>query len=59
MEVRTDKLRFFRTQAELRRWFEKKHGSEQEVWIGFYRSAKGPADCAVYPCRKAQEAQLT
>lgn len=41
MEVRTDKLRFFRTQAELRRWLEKKHASEQELWIGFYRKDSG------------------
>jgi len=41
MEVRTDKLRFFRTPAELRRWLEKKHASEQELWIGFYKKDSG------------------
>ena len=46
MEVRADKLRFFRTQSELRRWFGKNHGSEQELWIGFYKkdSGKGGID---------------
>ena len=43
MEVSTDKLRFFRTSAALRRWFEKNHDKAQELWIGFHRkdSAKG------------------
>ncbi len=41
VEVRTDKLRFFRTPGELRRWLEKKHASEQELWIGFYRKDSG------------------
>lgn len=41
MEVRTDKLRFFRTPAELRRWLERKHAAEQELWIGFYRKDSG------------------
>lgn len=41
MEVRTDKLRFFRTPGELRRWFEKKHAGEQELWIGFYKKDSG------------------
>ena len=48
MEVRADKLRFFRTQAELRRWFGKNYASEQELWIGFYKkdSGKGGVDYA-------------
>ena len=41
MEVRTDKLRFFRTQSELRRWLEKHHAKEKELWIGFYRKESG------------------
>lgn len=41
MEVRRDKLRFFRTQAELRKWFERKHSSEEALWIGFYRKDSG------------------
>ena len=48
MEVRADKLRFFRTQSELRRWFTRNHASEQELWIGFYKkdSGKGGVDYA-------------
>lgn len=41
MEVRRDKLRFFRTPAELRQWLAKKHASEQELWIGFYKKDSG------------------
>ena len=41
MEVRTDKLRFFRSQSELRHWLERNHAREQELWIGFYRKDSG------------------
>jgi uncharacterized protein YdeI (YjbR/CyaY-like superfamily) len=41
MEVRTDKLRFFRAQSELRRWLERNHAREQELWIGFYKKDSG------------------
>jgi uncharacterized protein YdeI (YjbR/CyaY-like superfamily) len=41
MEVRRDRLAFFRTKDQLRRWFEKKHDKEDELWIGFYRKDSG------------------
>jgi uncharacterized protein YdeI (YjbR/CyaY-like superfamily) len=33
------KPRFFRTQAELRRWFERNHDKAAELWVGFYKKA--------------------
>jgi uncharacterized protein YdeI (YjbR/CyaY-like superfamily) len=30
-------VRFFKTPAELRRWFAKHHASEDVLWVGFYR----------------------
>lgn len=41
MEVRTDKLRFFRSSAEFRRWLDRNHARVQELWIGFYRKDSG------------------
>ena len=41
MEVNTDKLRFFRTSAQLRRWFEKNYDKATELWIGFHRKDSG------------------
>ena len=41
MEVRTDKLRFFRTSADFRRWLEKNHDKADELWIGFNRKDSG------------------
>ena len=43
MEIRTDRLRFFRTVGEFRRWLEKNHAKSDELWIGFYKknSEKG------------------
>jgi uncharacterized protein YdeI (YjbR/CyaY-like superfamily) len=32
---------FFRTQKELRRWFERNHRSAAELWVGFYKKGSG------------------
>jgi uncharacterized protein YdeI (YjbR/CyaY-like superfamily) len=32
---------FFASAAELRRWFEKNHGTAAELWVGFHRKASG------------------
>jgi uncharacterized protein YdeI (YjbR/CyaY-like superfamily) len=41
VEVNKDRLRFFRTPAELRRWLAKNHDRSTELWIGFYRKDSG------------------
>lgn len=33
--------RFFRTQADLRAWFEKNHATATELLVGYYRKASG------------------
>jgi uncharacterized protein YdeI (YjbR/CyaY-like superfamily) len=33
--------KFFRSAGELRRWLEKHHASENELWIGFHNKASG------------------
>jgi uncharacterized protein YdeI (YjbR/CyaY-like superfamily) len=32
---------FFRTPAELRRWFAKNHASARELWVGFHKIGSG------------------
>jgi uncharacterized protein YdeI (YjbR/CyaY-like superfamily) len=46
MEVSTENLKFFRTPAELRRWFKANGKRKSELWIGMYRkeSGKGGVD---------------
>ena len=41
MEVRSDKLKFFRTAEAFRRWLEKNHARSDELWVGFYRKDSG------------------
>lgn len=41
MEVRRDKLKFFRTGAAFRRWLEKNHAKADELWLGMYRKDSG------------------
>lgn len=41
MEVKPDKLRFFRNPADFRRWLAARYDSEQELWVGFYRKDSG------------------
>ena len=33
--------RFFRSPAEFRRWLEKNHGRERELWVGFHKKQSG------------------
>jgi len=35
------KLRFFRSPAEFRRWLQKNHARERELWVGFYKKESG------------------
>lgn len=41
MEIRRDRLRFFGTAGELRRWLEKNYSKSEELWIGFYKKDSG------------------
>lgn len=34
---------FFATPSEFRAWFEEHHGTEQELWVGFYKKSTGKA----------------
>ena len=34
---------FFRTPADLRKWFRKNHATATELWIGFYKVGRGKA----------------
>ena len=35
------KLRFFQSPSDLRKWFERHHASEQELWVGYYKKDSG------------------
>jgi uncharacterized protein YdeI (YjbR/CyaY-like superfamily) len=35
------KPRFFRNQAELRRWFERNHDKAAELWVGYHKKGTG------------------
>jgi uncharacterized protein YdeI (YjbR/CyaY-like superfamily) len=35
------KIRFFRTPADLRKWFDTHHQRADELWVGFYRKGSG------------------
>jgi uncharacterized protein YdeI (YjbR/CyaY-like superfamily) len=35
------KPRFFRTPAELRKWFTQHHATEKELWVGYYKVSTG------------------
>src|SRR5687767_6165110 len=35
------KITYFRSPAELRNWFAKHHGSETELWVGYYKKDSG------------------
>ena len=37
------KPKFFKTQLELRKWFEKNHNKTLELWIGFYKKSSAKA----------------
>ena len=36
-----DAVKFFRTPADLRRWFEKNHARVEELWVGFLKKDTG------------------
>lgn len=42
------KPKFFADRAKFRAWIEKNHGSEGELWVGFYKKASGKAS-VTYP----------
>jgi uncharacterized protein YdeI (YjbR/CyaY-like superfamily) len=35
------KPKFFKSPSDLRKWFEAHHGSEPELWVGFYKKDSG------------------
>jgi uncharacterized protein YdeI (YjbR/CyaY-like superfamily) len=35
------KVRFFRTPADLRAWFDRHHATSRELWVGFHKKATG------------------
>lgn len=37
----SDDVKFFKTKAELRKWFEKNHEKLDEQWIGFWKKGSG------------------
>src|SRR5687768_6850141 len=37
----SDKIRFFKTPADLRRWFARHRDTETELWIGYYKKDSG------------------
>jgi uncharacterized protein YdeI (YjbR/CyaY-like superfamily) len=37
------KVKFFKTPANFRNWFETHHSSETELWVGFYKKDSGKA----------------
>ena len=39
--ARSDEVKFFRTPADLRRWFEKNHDRFLQLWVGFYKKDSG------------------
>jgi uncharacterized protein YdeI (YjbR/CyaY-like superfamily) len=41
MSNEQQKIIFFKTQGELRKWFEKNHAKAAEVWVGFYKKSSG------------------
>jgi uncharacterized protein YdeI (YjbR/CyaY-like superfamily) len=34
-------ITFFKTPAELRKWFRGNHGKAAELWVGFYKKGSG------------------
>ena len=35
------KIRFFRTPADLEKWFERRHQTDRELWVGYYKRSSG------------------
>lgn len=38
-----DKIRFFKTQKDFRKWLEKNHKKNNELWVGYYKKSSGKA----------------
>jgi len=36
-----DKIRFFKTQKYFRKWLEKNHKKNNELWVGYYKKSSG------------------
>lgn len=34
-------IKFFKSQALLRKWFEKNHNKQDELWMGYYKKSTG------------------
>lgn len=34
-------IKFFKTEADLRKWFEKYHAKKEELWLGYYKKSSG------------------
>ena len=41
MTLEPKKIKYFKSQVELRNWLEKNHDKEKELWIGFYKKGSG------------------
>ncbi len=41
METHILKLTFFKRPSDLRKWFERHHAKEQELWVGYYKKDSG------------------
>ncbi len=39
---------FFKTTADLRKWFENHHDQSAEIWIGFYKKKSGKVSVSYY-----------
>ena len=36
-----DKIKFFKTQKDFRKWLEKNHNKSRELWVGYYKKSSG------------------
>ena len=36
-----EKIKFFKTQNDFRKWLEKKHNKSNEIWVGYYKKSSG------------------
>ena len=36
-----DKIKFFKTQNDFRKWLEKNHNKSNELWVGYYKKSSG------------------
>jgi uncharacterized protein YdeI (YjbR/CyaY-like superfamily) len=38
-----EKIKFFKTQNDFRKWLEKNHNKSDELWVGYYKKSSGKA----------------